>query len=777
MLDDPKRTTIKPSPDEIQRHLEEISRDWDELNEQVLLELRALGTNSASHRSFEPNDLANATKWAVSQNLGGNNVYVLVNPKRADARDRAANNDDIVCAFFQFLDFDKEAGAAVANELSRSFAVVTGTAPHWRGHLYMRLDKPQYNLEAWRYLQRALAERHGADRAVNNPARLMRLAGTINIPSTKKLAKGHQTELTSLKVGSAEPFSNEQLQNTVERSARDAPLTPTQAEERRLGAALVEAARQETSGSLLELLKSKRNVIDDREDYLDLCFGLHSGYAGTRWEDEAREAFIGWALRWEATPLRCAKELRRHAERDWHSAKADGGVTVRSAWRLLRGQPEILPELSDAPLTSFSPKPLNQLAPIPWLYGHHHQRGALTITSAPGGTGKSLLAVGEALAMATGVNLLGQRIHRPLKVWYISGEENELVLQQRFNAAIHRHDLKARDLMGRLFVTSSEELALTFGGEPKLVRSEGRSTVVDEAMKERIVEISKRTQIDLLILDPLKKFHSVDENDNGAMDLVASVLAQIAIAANIGVEAVHHGTKEARSKGSQLGVAGARGASSLIDAARSARHLVQMSNEEANQWNLLEADEFVQVLRGKSNNAKKGKCGKHWFKVVAVELDNGTDEYPDGDSVGVAQRWSPPQKDPMADWNDKLAALHSVKDIEFPKRVNQQANDWIGFDLAQALKIDVGAEGSSRETRTNDQQVARARVIRLINALVKDRILLKEQVRSNGKPIPMYNVDLTAIQRLLDGMGAGAAPPSLDPHLDKSRAGCSRGGG
>jgi hypothetical protein len=49
----------------------------------------------------------------------------------------------------------------------------------------------------------------------------------------------------------------------------------------------------------------------------------------------------------------------------------------------------------------------SEIPPRQWLYGHLFIRRYLTETIAPGGLGKSSLAIAESLALVTGRNLLG----------------------------------------------------------------------------------------------------------------------------------------------------------------------------------------------------------------------------------------------------------------------------------------------------------------------------------------------------------------------------------
>ena len=58
----------------------------------------------------------------------------------------------------------------------------------------------------------------------------------------------------------------------------------------------------------------------------------------------------------------------------------------------------------------------------------------------------------------------------------------------------------------------------------------------------------QRRKIDVLIIDPLKRIHAVDENDNTAMDLVTQQLTRIADECDAGVVVVHHTRKGRRAR-------------------------------------------------------------------------------------------------------------------------------------------------------------------------------------------------------------------------------------
>ena len=76
------------------------------------------------------------------------------------------------------------------------------------------------------------------------------------------------------------------------------------------------------------------------------------------------------------------------------------------------------------------------IKPREWVYGRSIQRGHVRAILAPGAAGKTILSVGEALAMATGRNLLGQEVPGgPKRVWLWNLEDDAEELARIIQAA------------------------------------------------------------------------------------------------------------------------------------------------------------------------------------------------------------------------------------------------------------------------------------------------------------------------------------------------------
>jgi AAA domain len=128
------------------------------------------------------------------------------------------------------------------------------------------------------------------------------------------------------------------------------------------------------------------------------------------------------------------------------------------------------PKQNNNPKSPFILLPLNPFEPteLPqrkFLFGKHYQRGTVSGTVAPGGTGKSSLEMVEFVSMASGIDLLNDKQpldEGPLRVWYHNGEDPMDELKRRLSAICQRYDISLKDLLtsGNFFMTSGNEVPL-----------------------------------------------------------------------------------------------------------------------------------------------------------------------------------------------------------------------------------------------------------------------------------------------------------------------------
>ena len=198
--------TLCPNRKTIEDFIYEITRDWhDDPNQSGLFELRCLGEHrNPFTKLFALHACDDAVDLAVRMNDDRLNIYMTINPISNNVASKAATDADILRAHYTFVDADDQSGLtglnALAAKLEPDIIVITGTIPHERRHAYWRLLEPCNDLTLWRSRQLDRAERYQTDKAVANPSRIMRVAGTVSYPNAAKLTRGYVPELTTMKL-------------------------------------------------------------------------------------------------------------------------------------------------------------------------------------------------------------------------------------------------------------------------------------------------------------------------------------------------------------------------------------------------------------------------------------------------------------------------------------------------------------------------------------------------------------------------------------------------
>ena len=201
--------TLCPNRKTIEDFIHEITRDWqNDPDQNGLFEVRCLGEHrTAFTERFALHACDDAVDLAVRMNDAGLNIYMMINPISNNAVGKAATDADILRAHYTFVDADDQSGLSGLNTLAAKLVpdiiVITGTIPHERRHAYWRLLEPCNDLTLWRSRQLDRAERYQTDKAVANPSRVMRIAGSVSYPNAAKLARGYVPELTTMKLSAS----------------------------------------------------------------------------------------------------------------------------------------------------------------------------------------------------------------------------------------------------------------------------------------------------------------------------------------------------------------------------------------------------------------------------------------------------------------------------------------------------------------------------------------------------------------------------------------------
>lgn len=308
-----------------------------------------------------------------------------------------------------------------------------------------------------------------------------------------------------------------------------------------------------------------------------------------------------------------------------------------------------------------------------WLYDLHLIRRFVSATFAPGGVGKTILLIVEALAMATGRPLLGVRSREPLTVWLVNLEDPREEIERRVAAACLHYGIGPEEIEGRLFIDSGRE------AEFVVARSTRQGVEVCAPCVRQIEREIVARQVDVLIVDPFVACHEVEENSNGAINLVVKQWAALADRTGCAIELIHH-VRKAGAGQLETTVEDGRGAGALLAGVRSARVLNTMTEQQAAEWGIDERRLYFRVDNGKANLAPPAS-GAKWRKLIDVDLENGPAGF--SDRVGVPVAWEPPGAFDGVTVTDLMAVQQRVAAGDY--KASDQAAAWVGGAVADVL--------------------------------------------------------------------------------------------
>lgn len=516
---------IEPDRAAITKHLEELFGRCIEEYPDGLIELRhGEPDRLTGFKLFfcSEQGIRSATSYAVQKNMSGENVYVGVNPRKSSTI-KQATAADIEIAFFHFADIDK--GEAVDRLVERyqafppSMTVTTGTQPNKRPHLYWRLEEPVRNLTEWTERQRGIAQALGGDMVID-PPRIMRLAGTVNFPTQKKLAAGYRVELTSVR----NQFADERIDATPEAIRQAYPP-------REVVAVPISADMP---------LPAARNTLADmasgRVKVADL---LHACRVGDNWHNNM---------------IRLVAHLAAIGRSDAEILGLAAGITLpgfaidqtqREMYTALHGArvKYALPEPEEVDVAAeeadredgdsvFSLLDLDELESLPpptWLIDEMVADHGLSIIYGDPGAGKSFIALDMALRIAFGMDWHGTSATQA-GVLYIAGE-GARGLGKRVKGWRREHALEGVDAPFLLLPVAVQLL------EPK-----------DRAKLLRTIDAAVERagfKIGLTIVDTVSRaLAGQDENGQESMSMFVSACGEIQVHTGGAVIGVHHSGKD-----------------------------------------------------------------------------------------------------------------------------------------------------------------------------------------------------------------------------------------
>lgn len=623
------------------------------------------------------------------QDTTGANVYVgLQVMKRGLARGKRGTESDIVGVLGLVADMDSDTGKA-AGELPMEPSYILETSPG-NGQPVWLFDRALSVAEA-KPLAASLRRATGSDAGTADVSHVWRVPGTLNWPNAKKLSRGRDPEPCQVSV--AEDWDGSLIPVDAFRRSLAGYSAPAASERDVSVGDLPDSSSLSVDATLREMLDSDGQP--DRSAHaarvIDrLAFAGHS-------VEEALALILDCNGAWKG---RYSHEgaIRKDVERLWkkygqeHADMSRRGAEIAARLLSRPGSPTAAATLAvvtePAPVVSATPFEWKDPSTLPrreFLMGTHLIRKYISVTIAPGGLGKSSLTIAEALAMVTGRDLLGTKPTSPLRCWLYNLEDPRDELDRRLMAACKHYNVKAKDIEGKLFLDSGREQSLVVAIE------ERNGVKIAVPTVEAVVSQLTQHKIDVLIVDPFVSSHGVNENDNGAIDRVAKLWSQIADETNCAIEIVHHARKVADREAT---IEDARGAVSLLAAARSARVLNRMTEDQAQSAGI-NADErmgIFGVLYGKTTLAPLSSRSE-WRKLESVPLGNGQGPMKPQDHAPVVTEWRWPTSEQMAEKASEGVTAEQLEAIKAriansESRENDQAKEWAGHRVGEVLGID-----------------------------------------------------------------------------------------
>lgn len=273
-----------------------------------------------------------------------------------------------------------------------------------------------------------------------------------------------------------------------------------------------------------------------------------------------------------------------------------------------------------------------------FIYGYELRRKQVSGKISPGATGKTTHEIGRAVSIATGMERFGHRVwNGPHRVWIWNLEDEREEVEKTVHAFLKLWDIPASALGDRLMIDGRDS-PLT--SKLKLAVDDGRrGFVVQRPVAEALIAALVDNKVDVLSIDPFVSSHGVDENDNSAVDAVVKEWLRVADEANCAISLTHHIRKP---NGTTTSAHDARGASAMVNAARSVLVLQRMTADQADDMKIEACDMrgFFSVYDDKNNKAPAAAHAE-WYKFEGVGMGNGDDRGPE-DNMGALNRWYPP---------------------------------------------------------------------------------------------------------------------------------------
>lgn len=550
----------------------------------------------------------------------GQNVYIGAGLRRMDApRNVRASDADIIKLPALFSDFDVPGAAEAALEKSEScpptLIVTTGQIPNLRQQYWWKLDDSIADQEQARHFLKSLTAFMGGDKAVVNPSRVMRLAGSIAWP----LKPERVAEMTDLHIARRPSIMIESLDRAFPRAA-ELPVTSAA-----------------TSASSL-------NLPDPKGLPVTAC--LNAVYANRQWHENVLRLTGRW-VRAELSDDEILAFAPRLTVAGYSVEQTIRELRImidgaRKKWNIPNPAVSLdqLPIVQGLRLMDWTGVRYQGQAPeIKWLIKDAIPLGVPVLLAAMGGIGKSFLALDLALHVALDAHhlsfpkvVLGGPLVAHGTAVILTAEDSFETIHRRFNKI---DPAEKRVHVGeRLVVVPMPNAG---GPQPLIEMHEGapRKTEFFNDLKAQLLEIKN---LRLVVIDPLQAFVMADVTaDPAAGQFMWTAFAELSSTAGATVIVTHHMRKDGMHRVTTAEEAreNIRGSTALVDGARAVYALWRANTERAQFYCEMRSLEYEpgRVVQGaivKANEEAKFAMQTYVRGESGLLVDQ-TDDYNEAD--------------------------------------------------------------------------------------------------------------------------------------------------
>ena len=194
--------------------------------------------------------------------------------------------------------------------------------------------------------------------------------------------------------------------------------------------------------------------------------------------------------------------------------------------------------------------------PRDWLVEELVPNKTVTMLGGDGGTGKSLLAMQLATAVAARTHWIGRPVARPGVALYLSAEDDRDELRRRVAAIARAEGLEAQSLSNLLVRSMADE-------EPLLAVLDPRKGLLQAtALYQTLARAMEAAKPSLLVLDTLADLHTGNESDRAQARQFIGLMRRLAIKHDCAVLLLAHPSLTGMASGS--GLSGSTGWSNSV---------------------------------------------------------------------------------------------------------------------------------------------------------------------------------------------------------------------